>query len=64
MTYPDHQPASAADPAQTHGMPGWVKVFMIAGVIVVVIIAVMLATGHGPGRHLSHALATTVTAVA
>jgi hypothetical protein len=37
-------------------MPRWVKVFLItAAVLVVLMIAVMLASGgqHGPGRHLS-----------
>ena len=37
-------------------MPRWVKVFLIvAAVLVVLTIALMLASGgqHGPGRHLS-----------
>jgi hypothetical protein len=37
-------------------MPRWVKVFLItAAVLVVLMIALMLASGgqHGPGRHLS-----------
>lgn len=38
------------DPA--HRMPGWVKGFAIAGIILVALIVVMLLTGHGPGRHM------------
>lgn len=37
-------------------MPRWVKVFLIAAaVLIVLMIALMLASGgqHGPGRHLS-----------
>ncbi|MET7396454.1 hypothetical protein ABZS66_23535 [Dactylosporangium sp. NPDC005572] len=34
--------------------PRWVKVFAIAGVAVVVLVVVLLLTGHGPGRHLRH----------
>lgn len=37
-------------------MPRWVKVFLItAAVLVVLMIALMLASGgqHGPGRHVS-----------
>ena len=33
------------------GMPRWVKVFGVIGVVVLLII-VMLLTGHGPDRHL------------
>ena len=33
-------------------MPRWVKVFAIVAVIFVVLLVVMLLTGHGPGRHL------------
>jgi hypothetical protein len=31
--------------------PRWVKVFAIAGVLVVVLVIVALLGGHGPGRH-------------
>jgi hypothetical protein len=33
------------------GTPRWVKVFGIAAIFVVLLIAIMLLTGHGPGRH-------------
>jgi len=33
-------------------MPGWVKGFAVAGIILAVLIVVMLLAGHGPGRHL------------
>ena len=32
-------------------MPRWVKVFGLIAVVVVALVVVMLATGHGPGRH-------------
>jgi hypothetical protein len=32
--------------------PHWVKGFVVAGLMLVALAAVMLATGHGPGRHL------------
>jgi hypothetical protein len=32
-------------------MPRWVKGFIMVGIGFAVLIAVMLATGHGPGRH-------------
>ncbi len=37
-------------PAPT--MPGWVRVFGIVFLILVVLIVVMLAGGHNPARHL------------
>ena len=33
------------------GAPRWVKVFGIVAILVVLLIAIMLLTGHGPGRH-------------
>jgi ABC-type transporter Mla subunit MlaD len=34
-------------------MPGWVKVFGIVALVVVVLFVVLLVTGgHGPGRHM------------
>jgi hypothetical protein len=33
-------------------MPNWVKWFVWAGVVVVVIVGIMLATGHGPWEHM------------
>ena len=44
-----------ADPPHTSddaGTPRWVKVFAVVGAVVIVLIVVMLvAGGHGPGRH-------------
>jgi hypothetical protein len=44
-------PAEATSPA-----PRWVKVFGIIGVVFVLLIIVMLLTGHGPGRHMHSGL--------
>jgi len=33
------------------GTPRWVKVFGLIAIVVVLLIAIMLLTGHGPGRH-------------
>jgi hypothetical protein len=48
-----HAPAqpSGVTPQQRSLMPRWVKVFAIVGIVVVVLVIVMLFTGHGPGRH-------------
>lgn len=32
-------------------IPRWVKGFVAAGLILISLVAVMVATGHGPGRH-------------
>ena len=40
----------------TTGTPRWVKVFAIVGVVLVLLIIVMLLTGHGPGRHMHSGL--------
>jgi hypothetical protein len=32
-------------------IPGWVKGFVIVGVLLTALAAVMALTGHGPGRH-------------
>lgn len=32
-------------------MPGWVKGFVVAGLLLLSLVGVMVATGHGPGRH-------------
>lgn len=34
------------------GIPRWVKVFAVAGLILVLLLVVMMLTGHGPGRHM------------
>jgi hypothetical protein len=33
------------------GVPRWVKILAMAGAVVVVLIVVLLLSGHGPGRH-------------
>jgi hypothetical protein len=35
------------------GTPRWVKVFGIVAIVLVVLVAIMLLSGHGPGRHAS-----------
>lgn len=35
----------------TTGAPRWVKVFGIAGVVLVLLLVIMLLGGHGPGMH-------------
>jgi hypothetical protein len=48
--------ASEASRHSTEGTPRWVKVFGIVAVVVVVLFVVLLiAGGHGPGRHLGTA---------
>lgn len=37
------------------GTPRWVKVFGVAFLLLVLMIIVMMASGHGPGRHFSGA---------
>jgi hypothetical protein len=37
-------------------MPGWVKGFAVAGLLVLALAAAMLASGHGPGRHFATAV--------
>lgn len=58
---PDRSPvgtagAGSSDPPQHvsgAGMPRWVKGFAIVGVALVLLIVIMLMTGHGPSRHMS-----------
>ena len=38
-------------------MPRWVKVFVLIGLVVLVLVAIMLLAGHGPSQHLGQALA-------
>ena len=35
------------------GTPRWVKLSGIIGIVLVVLVAIMLLSGHGPGRHAS-----------
>jgi hypothetical protein len=41
--------------AATAPAPRWVKVFGLIGVAVVLLIIILLLTGHGPSRHLHSA---------
>jgi hypothetical protein len=36
----------------TPGTPRWVKVFAIVGAVVVLLIVILLLTGHGPSQHM------------
>ncbi len=47
---PDGVAAPAAEAIT--GTPRWVKVLGIIGALLVLLIIVMLLTGHGPGRHM------------
>ena len=38
--------------AQHPGAPRWVKITGAATLVLILIVAVLLASGHGPGRHL------------
>jgi hypothetical protein len=46
----------------TSGMPRWVKVFVIIGIVIVLLVVLLLTgvfgRGHGPGRHTSLGHAT------
>ena len=35
----------------TAGMPQWVKVFIGIGIVAIVVVGVLIATGHGPWQH-------------
>lgn len=53
MHDPDRQTATKPP------MPGWVKVFVVAGALLLALGGVMIDTGHGPGRHFgAHTAAT------
>ncbi|MBW3663924.1 MAG: hypothetical protein KY469_12555 [Actinobacteria bacterium] len=48
-------PDDRAQDQDDHRMPTWVKVFLAASLIAVVLVVVLLALAggdHGPGRHL------------
>jgi len=45
---------SAVGPAPS--TPRWVKVFGIIALVVVLLVAIMLISGHGPGRHMHGAM--------
>ncbi len=51
------QPENMRPEDATAGMPTWVKGFAITAAILAVLIVVMLlAGGHGPGRHMRSGL--------
>ena len=44
----------------TYSTPRWVKVFGVAAIVLVLLIAILMPTGeHGPSRHIPSAEATT-----
>lgn len=45
--------SSSSQSASGAGLPTWVKGFAIAAVALVLLIVIMLLTGHGPGRHIN-----------
>jgi hypothetical protein len=42
------------EPIPEEGTPRWVKGFVVIGALLLVVIAMAVLTGHGPGRHLGH----------
>ena len=36
-------------------MPRWVKAFVWAGIVAIILVAFMLTTGHGPWQHMGMA---------
>ena len=48
---------SGDDPAVSERprMPRWVVASLVAGAVLVALVVVLLASGHGPGQHMSHA---------
>ena len=56
------QETHVANPPSDTGTPRWVKVFGIVGLVLVLLLVIILLTGHGPGRHMgSHAPPSGVT---
>ncbi len=39
------------EPSRYPGAPRWVRVLGIGGLVLALLVAVALLTGHGPGRH-------------
>lgn len=48
------------DRGSTYRTPRWVKVFGIALLVLILLIAIMHASGHSPGRHM-HGMSGAVT---
>jgi hypothetical protein len=46
---PEHR-RSRMDNARP-GVPRWVKLFAVIGAVIVVLVVVLLLSGHGPSRH-------------
>ncbi len=62
MTEPSHDPHTNDEPGAhrsrepSPGRPGWQKAIWILGILVLIGLAILLATGeHGPGRHAPEA---------
>jgi len=48
----DQSPETPTGPT-TAGMPRWVKIsLVVVAVIVLLAVAMLLVSGHGPGRHM------------
>lgn len=47
-------------PDAAPGMPRWVKLGALVAVLLLVLVVLMLLTGHGPGRHMSSGAAAPV----
>ena len=56
-SYPD--PSDDTGAGSDHGSapstPRWVKVFGIIALVLVLLVVIMLISGHGPGHHMSSA---------
>ncbi len=52
--YPDTSDDTGVGPdrGSPPSTPRWVKVFGIIALVVVLLVAIMLISGHGPGRHM------------
>jgi hypothetical protein len=61
---PKRLPPNGDTPVEsTTGTPRWVKVFGIVGLVLLLLIVVLLLTGHGPSRHLHGGLGAQVATV-
>lgn len=50
--------ARGSDGEPISGVPRWVKVFAVIGLVLVLVVVVALLSGHGPSRHMGgHAAA-------
>ena len=38
------------------GAPRWVKIFGVVGAVIVVLVVILLVSGHGPSQHGLHSL--------